>query len=128
MMHVLYIAAGGSIGAVTRYLISKNIQGLFNTMYPFGTLFVNASGSFLIGFLFFFFENIIIANDIKSFLTIGFLGAYTTFSTYSLETVNFLREGEIKAGLANIFVSNIVCLVMVIAGMICSRLIFKALR
>ncbi len=128
MRHLLIIALGGSFGAITRYILSKNIQNLINHIYPLGTLFVNATGSFLIGFLFYFFENIIISNDIKSFLTIGFLGAYTTFSTYSLETINFIRDGEIKVGLANIVVSNIICLSMVIAGMICSRLIFKALR
>ena len=128
MRHLLIIALGGSIGAVTRYVISKNIQALFNHIYPFGSLFVNASGSFLIGFLFFFFENIIISSDIKSFLTIGFLGAYTTFSTYSLETVNFLRDGEIKIGLTNMMVSNIVCLLMVAAGMLTSRVVFKTLR
>lgn len=128
MKHLLFIAMGGSLGAITRYILSKNIQNLFNHIYPLGTLFVNATGSFLIGFLFFFFENIIISNDIKSFLTIGFLGAYTTFSTYSLETINFIRDGEIKVGLMNMIVSNIVCMTMVVAGMICSRLIFKALR
>ena len=128
MRHLLFIAMGGSLGAIPRYILSKNIQHLFNHIYPLGTLFVNATGSFLIGFLFFFFENTIVSSDIKSLLTIGFLGAYTTFSTYSLETINFIRDGEIKVGLMNIIVSNIVCLLMVIAGMICSRLIFKALR
>jgi len=128
MRHLLFIAMGGSLGSITRYNLSKNIHNLFNHIYPFGTMFVNATGSFLIGFLFFFFENIIVSNDIKSFLTIGFLGAYTTFSTYSLETINFIRDGEIKVGLMNIIMSNIVCLLMVMAGMICSRLIFKALR
>lgn len=128
MRHLVFIALGGGFGAVTRYILAKNIQGLINHIYPLGTLFVNASGSFLIGFLFFFFENIILPGDIKSFLTIGFLGAYTTFSTYSLETINFFRDGEFKVGLINVFLNNFLCLAMVIAGMVTSRLLFKALR
>jgi fluoride exporter len=128
MRHLLVIALGGSLGATVRYLVAKNIQGISNHLFPLGTLFVNATGSFVIGFLFYFFENTIISNDIKSFLTIGFLGAYTTFSTYSLETVNLLRDGEIKMGIINLVASNVLCLVMVIVGMVCSRILFRIIR
>lgn len=60
---------------------------------------MNISGSFLIGFLFCFFDYIPVSRDLKSFLLIGFLGAYTTFSSYSLETLQRLQDGEIKAGI-----------------------------
>lgn len=128
MKHLLFIALGGSLGATFRYLISKNIQSVFNTTLPIGTLFVNAGGSFLIGFVFYFFDYVIISRDIKSFLTIGFLGAFTTFSTYSLETINLFRDGEIKLGITNLVLNNILCLVMVIIGIITSRFIFKIIR
>ncbi|MCK4906067.1 MAG: fluoride efflux transporter CrcB [Spirochaetes bacterium] len=128
MKHLLFIALGGSLGAAFRYLISKNIQSIFNTTLPIGTLFVNAGGSFLIGFVFYFFDYVIISRDIKSFLTIGFLGAFTTFSTYSLETINLFRDGEIKLGITNLVLNNILCLVMVIIGIITSRFIFKIIR
>ncbi|MCK5266910.1 MAG: fluoride efflux transporter CrcB [Spirochaetes bacterium] len=128
MKHLLFIALGGSLGATFRYLISKNIQSVFNTTLPIGTLFVNAGGSFLIGFVFYFFDYVIISRDIKSFLTIGFLGAFTTFSTYSLETINLFRDGEIKLGITNLLLNNILCLVMVIIGIITSRFIFKIIR
>lgn len=128
MKHLLFIALGGSLGATFRYLISKNIQSVFNTTLPIGTLFVNAGGSFLIGFVFYFFDYVIISRDIKSFLTIGFLGAFTTFSTYSLETINLFRDGEIKLGITNLVLNNILCLVMVILGIITSRFIFKIIR
>lgn len=127
-MHLLYIAIGGSIGAIARYLVSRNIHVIFNPVFPLGTLFVNVSGSFLIGFLFYLFENILYSDNLRSFLLIGFLGAYTTFSSYSLETINLLKDGDYKAGLINIFLSNFLCLAMVIAGMIVSRILFKALR
>lgn len=128
MKHILFIALGGSLGAVARYIISKNIQSLFNVIFPFGTLFVNATGSFIIGFLFNFFENTVVSNDMKSFLTIGFLGAYTTFSTYSLETVNFLKDNELKISALNILSNNIICIVMVVAGIFVSRVIIKFAR
>ena len=127
-MHLLYIAVGGSIGAVARYVVSKNIHSLFNPIFPLGTLFVNVSGSFLIGFLFYMFENFISSVNLRSFLLIGFLGAYTTFSSYSLETINLIKDGQYRTGLINIFLSNFLCLFMVVAGMISSRIFFKILR
>ena len=128
MKHIFYIALGGSLGAVARYVVSKNFQSLFGTIFPFGTLFVNATGSFVIGFLFNLFENTILPNDLKSFLTIGFLGAYTTFSTYSLETVNFIKDGEFRISALNILSSNIICILMVVAGIITARAVIKFAR
>ena len=128
MKHLLFIALGGGIGAASRYLISKNIQELSNQLIPFGTLFVNATGSFLIGFFFYFFDNVIISRDIRSLITIGFLGAYTTFSTYSLETINLFKDGEIKLGITNFLLNNLICLVMVVLGFLTSKFIIKIIK
>ena len=126
--HLLIIALGGGLGAMARYAASRNIQSLYNQILPLGTLFVNVAGSFLIGFLFIVFDYAVLSRDTRSFLTIGFLGAFTTFSTYSLETVNLLRDGEWKLAMANLLLNNLVCLVMVITGMAAARLILKAVR
>lgn len=128
MKHLLIIALGGGLGAVTRYLASKNIQSAYNQIIPLGTLFVNVAGSFLIGFLFMLFDYAALSRETRSFLTIGFLGAFTTFSTYSLETINLFRDGEFKLAVANLLLNNILCLAMVIAGMLASRLILKIIR
>ncbi|MBN2039210.1 MAG: fluoride efflux transporter CrcB [Spirochaetes bacterium] len=128
MKHLLFIALGGGLGAVSRYLVSKNIQQLTNQIIPFGTLFVNAAGSFIIGFFFYFFDNITVSRDIRSLITIGFLGAFTTFSTYSLETINLLRNGEIKLGITNFLLNNIICFIMVVLGILTSRFIIKIIK
>jgi len=128
MKHLIAIALGGSIGAVLRYLASKNIQSIYNQIFPLGTIFVNVIGSFIIGFLFYLFENVIVSRDIRSFLTIGFLGAFTTFSTYSLETINLLKDGEIKLGILNFLLNNLICFIMVVLGMLTSRLLIKIIK
>ncbi len=128
MKHLFAIALGGSIGAVFRYLVSKNIQSIYNQILPLGTLSVNVIGSFLIGFLFFLFDTVIVSRDTRSFLTIGILGAFTTFSTYSLETINLFKDGEIKLGISNLVLNNLFCLIMVFLGMIASKFVLKMIK
>ena len=128
MRHLLIIALGGGAGALSRYGMSKIINQAAGTIFPAGTLFVNLAGSFIIGFCFHLFDNTIVPSDIRAFLTIGFLGAFTTFSTYSLETMNLIRDGEFKMGLLNVIMNNIFGFTLVIAGMVCSKLLLKVIR
>jgi len=88
---------------------------------------VNLSGSLLIGVCIEFFDQIIVPTNLRSLITIGFLGAYTTFSTYSLETINLLRDGEFRLAGVNILASNILSLVLLVAGIYVSRLAIKIL-
>jgi CrcB protein len=128
MQHLLLIAVGGMLGALSRYALSKWIYQAVNDLFPWGTLAINLSGSLLIGIFFELFDQSVIPSDLRSLITIGFLGAYTTFSTYSLETVNLLREGEIRLCLTNVVLSNVLGLMLVIMGMQATRILLKIAR
>ena len=125
MQNVLLIALGGSLGAVARYGLATWIHGQTGTSFPWGTLIINLTGSFAIGFLAELFETSLASAEWRSFLTIGFLGAYTTFSTFSLESFHLLRGGEIRLAAANILLSVVVGLIAVVLGIYGFRLLSK---
>jgi CrcB protein len=128
MRHVIYIALGGTTGTLARYFLSRHINSTSGSMFPFGTLAVNAAGCLIIGFLFDIFENIIVDPSVRAMLTIGFLGGFTTFSSYAMETVNLARNGEIKYGLLYMAANNFLGLACVVAGIYASRILLKTLR
>lgn len=124
-MKFLYLALGGSIGAILRYLVS-----LFSIRYlawglPMGTLLVNLIGSFLIGFAFVFLGRDQIALNLKIFLFIGIFGSFTTFSTYMFESYEMFKAGAAKLAVFYILLSNILGLVMVFLGFYLGQLIEK---
>ena len=121
MKTIIFIAIGGSIGAPLRYLISKNINSISGGVFPYGTLSVNILGSLVIGFLFALFNNVVIDEQYKALLSIGFLGAFTTFSSYSLETVNLFFDGEYKYAILNLVYNN----VLAVAGAFLGILLFR---
>lgn len=126
MQHLILIALGGMAGALARYGLSRFVQLSVNQIFPWGTMFVNLSGSLAIGLFYELFDRAVIPSDLRSLITIGFLGAYTTFSTYSLETINLLREGEIRLCLINVVLSNVLGLMLVVLGMYVAKLMLKA--
>ena len=115
-MKLLMIAAGGGIGALLRYLISGIAYRLFGSTFPWGTLSVNLIGAFFIGFLWAIFEKTLVPANVRGFILVGVLGALTTFSTYSLESFNLLRDGEVRLALVNILVNNFFSIALVFAG------------
>jgi CrcB protein len=125
MQQVLFIALGGSLGAVARYGVSSYVSTTVHEIFPWGTLIVNLSGSFLLGVVIELFEHTILPPNLRSLITIGFLGAYTTFSTYSMETVNLLRDGEVRLVTTNFLLSNVLACLLFILGIYCSRVSFK---
>lgn len=93
----LYIAIGGAFGAVARFYFSTLIYNKTQQSFPYGTFLVNLVGCFLLGLFYsLFLEKYDVNPQIKSMITIGFLGAFTTFSTFSLEAFNMIKEGNIK--------------------------------
>lgn len=124
-MNFLVVALGGSLGAIARYCIGSFINSNVNAQFPYGTLLVNVTGSFLIGFLFAMFERVSLPNELKLLLITGFLGAYTTFSSYSLETVRLALDGKLSVALVNFILNNGLCLAFTVAGMAASSSVFK---
>jgi CrcB protein len=116
---------GGGLGAFSRYISTQFINNILKMNFPMGTLFVNTAGSFLIGFLYKTFETYIIPIELRLFIITGFLGGYTTFSTYSLETVQYIMDGNYKQALINIILNNILCIIFVFLGIIISKTIIK---
>ena len=121
-MHLLSIAAGGALGALLRYGFSEGAHHIFGKGFPYGTLVVNVIGSFMIGVIFVFMvERGELSEEWRAFLVIGLLGAFTTFSTFSFETISLIETGEIiKAGL-NIIISVLLCLCVCWLGMFLAR-------
>ena len=124
-MNLLFVFMGGGLGAFSRYISMQFINNILKMNFPTGTLFVNTVGSLLIGFLYKTFETYIVPIELRLFIITGFLGGYTTFSTYSLETAQYIINGNYKQALINIILNNILCIVFVIFGIIVSKAIIK---
>jgi fluoride exporter len=93
---LLMIGSGGFLGSISRFLASRLTQNLFPSVFPFGTFFVNVAGCFLVGVFYGLSERgAIISSDWKLFLTVGFCGGFTTFSTFANENLAMLRDGDI---------------------------------
>jgi fluoride exporter len=125
MFKLLLILLGGGIGAVLRYGVSSLVYQYSSPTFPLGTLVVNLTGSFVIGVLGGLFERAIVPPDLRTFLQVGVLGGYTTFSSFGLETTQLLRDGEGLLALANVLASNIGGLLLVIAGFSVSQYVLN---
>jgi len=124
MMNILMIGIGGFVGAVARYGVAVWIGQRWGRSFPMGTFIINVSGSFLIGLLMTLMAERIIENpQWRLLLVVGFLGAYTTFSTFEYETGALLRDGEwLYAGL-NVVLSVVVGFVALKLGEIVAKII-----
>lgn len=116
MFKILAVSLGGAVGASLRYLVSYGAYRLLPKNFPWGTLIINLSGSFLIGLIWGMSEKISLSPHIKLFLIVGILGAFTTFSTFSLENFNLLKSGEYLSAFLNIFLSLLMGILMVFLG------------
>ncbi len=122
MQHLLAIAAGGAIGALMRFWVSNAVHQLLGRGFPYGTLSVNLIGSLLMGFLaYFMLERLALSVEWRAAILIGFLGSFTTFSTFSMETLNLLLDGAYAKAFANMLVSVSLCLLATWIGLWLAR-------
>jgi|TARA_R110002096_G_scaffold61468_3_gene152741 CrcB protein len=111
MTQLLAIAAGGSIGAVLRYVASSGVHLWLGRGFPYGTLLVNVLGSFIMGLLYeLFLQRISVSDEVRALLLVGILGAFTTFSTFSMETISLIEQGDLSKAVLNVLLSVILCL------------------
>ncbi|WP_298438501.1 fluoride efflux transporter CrcB [Geobacter sp.] len=122
MQTILLIALFGALGCVSRYLLSGWVYGVLGRGLPYGTFAVNIIGAFLIGLIMEFgIRSTLLPSELRSALTIGFLGGLTTFSTFSYETFKLLEDGEFLTASVNVLASVVVCLACTWAGILAAR-------
>jgi CrcB protein len=114
MTNYLIVSLGAAIGGAGRYWLSNFVYKFLPSNFPYGTLTVNIIGSFILGIIIYFFDSReLISPGLRLFLTIGFCGGFTTFSTFSFETINLIRNAEYLYAALNILSSVILCLLVV---------------
>lgn len=128
LLKLTVIALGGALGTLLRYAAGGFIYRFTGGTFPWGTLGINLAGSFVIGSLWAMFETLTVSPNVRAFALIGILGGFTTFSTFTLETFNLLRDGEVLFALVNVLVSTLSGVLLVFAGFILSRSMLSMVR
>jgi CrcB protein len=122
----LWIALGGALGSMARYGVSRLFSFWVGETFPWGTLVVNVTGSFVIGFFAVLSGpdgRAMVAPDMRQFVLVGICGGYTTFSSFSLQTLALIRDGDMVEAGSNIVLSVVLCLVFVWLGSMAGALI-----
>ena len=125
-MTYLYIIIGAVGGAPLRYWLQMRVQETSSTLFPIGTIAVNVTGCLVMGLLAALAEEHDVLNrDARLLLMVGFLGSYTTFSSFGLDTFHLLRDGEVGQAIANMFISNAAGLLAVWVGFLIVRAAYR---
>ncbi len=122
----LLVTTGGALGTAARYVLSGVCANAFGETFPWGTLIVNVTGSFVIGFFFTLTApdgRLFVSGQTRQFVMTGFCGGYTTFSSFSLQTLNLMRDGEWMAAGGNVLGNVVLCMLGVWLGSITASMI-----
>jgi len=122
-VEILLVALGSALGGSLRYLVSNGVHLLLPRIFPSGTLIVNITGCLVMGFLYALLSerSFILSNHLRAFLMIGLLGGYTTFSSFSAETLSLLENGKVTLAFIYIFASVGICLLATWGGLLIGR-------
>jgi len=124
MQHYILVFIGSGLGGILRYWGSNIVYEFLPPTFPYGTLAVNILGSFIIGTVMYYFNtNELISQELRIFLTIGFCGGLTTFSTFSYETINFLKEREFLLAGLNVIANVLITLIALFIAYKISKLL-----
>jgi CrcB protein len=122
MKQLLLVGLGGALGSMLRFGMSTGLHALLGRAFPWGTLFVNVTGSFAIGLLYvLLIERVALGPEWRALLMVGLLGGYTTFSSFSIETLNLIESGDLMRATVNVLASVALCLAAVWAGVSVAR-------
>lgn len=128
MLRFFVIGLGGAIGTLLRYIVGGLDYRFSGGVFPISTLVVNVTGSLAIGFLWGVVDRFAVSPNLRLFIFIGILGGYTTFSTFSLETFNLMRDGEYRIAAMNAVLSMALSIIAVFAGYIFSKALINLFK
>lgn len=120
----LLVSLGAAVGGGLRYWLSNFVYKFLPATFPYGTLAVNVIGSFILGILIFYFdEKELLSANLKALMAVGFCGGFTTFSTFSLETMNLFKDSQFGMGIINVLLNLFFCLLGVYLAYLISKLV-----
>lgn len=123
-MNFIMVSVGAIVGANLRYILSRYAAKILGPVFPYGTLLINISGSFLVGwFMIWTTERVLVDPRWRLLLVVGFCGGYTTFSSYAFESMAYFEQGQWLLMATNILANNLLCLTAAVAGMALARVL-----
>lgn len=124
MQTILLISLGAILGANLRYFVAQYVAKMIPSSFPYGTLVINISASFILGaFLIWTTERVLVDPRWRLFVAVGFCATYSTYSSYAFETFALFEKGQLALALWNILATNVVCFIAVILGAALARIL-----